>query len=452
MTVPTTLASRLSKLPRAKRRTLVEALTPRLTGYIPHEPTRRQQAFLLLTFREVLYGGAAGGGKSDALLMAALQYVDVPRYAALLLRRTFPQLTKADGLVPRSHEWLSNTDAKWHGEGNRWDFPSGARLEFGHLQYEKDKYNYQGPAYQYIGFDELTQFSRSMYLYLSSRLRRLEGSPVPLRLRGGSNPGGEGHDWVRERFVDIKSRESGAAFLPARLRDNPYLDRTDYAETLSRLEPYERQMLLEGDWDARPPSSIFRREWFEIVEALPAGLEERRRWDLASTAVAAGKDPDWTAGVRGGRAGGIFYVTDVRRTRADPAGVERFVSGTASEDGRGVPIVIEQEPGSAGKALIHHYVTNVLPRFAVRGKPTTGSKLSYWAPLAAQAEAGNVKLLRASWNVEFLRELEHLQRDDSHSHDDEADAASKLYQDLTTGVSWSDLYPPDEEKVDEESN
>ena len=117
---------------------------PPLARYCPNLPTvsTPQALFLLLDCREAFYGGAAGGGKSDALLMAALQFVDVPGYAALLLRRTYAELEKADGLIPRAEEWLAGTDARRLDGGKKWVFPSGARLEFGHVQDEGDRFNY----------------------------------------------------------------------------------------------------------------------------------------------------------------------------------------------------------------------------------------------------------------------------------------------------------------------
>jgi len=133
--------------------------TVRLNRYIPHEPTEKQAFFLLHAHSpEILYGGSAGGGKSDSLLMAALQYVDIPDYAALLLRRTYKELALPEAIMDRAHEWLNPTDAKWHEDAKTWEFPSGATLTFGYLEGPRDHYRYQSSAYQFVGFDELTQF------------------------------------------------------------------------------------------------------------------------------------------------------------------------------------------------------------------------------------------------------------------------------------------------------
>ncbi|GAF75153.1 unnamed protein product, partial [marine sediment metagenome] len=117
--------------------------TPRLTKWIPHQPTVKQQAFLKLWQTEAFYGGAAGGGKSDALLMAALQYVDVPDYAAILFRRTYADLALPGALMDRAGEWLGGTEAHWSGQDKRWTFPSGATLTFGYLDTDADRYRYQ---------------------------------------------------------------------------------------------------------------------------------------------------------------------------------------------------------------------------------------------------------------------------------------------------------------------
>ena len=233
--------------------------------FVPHKPHPKQRTFLLLADEpEVLYGGAAGGGKSDALLMAAAQYAHVPGYSALLLRRTFPDLYQADALIPRSKAWWLGRGPAWHEQLRRWTFPSGATVTFGYLDHDDAVYQYQGAAYQYIGIDELTQHTEFRYRYLFSRLRRPEAGPlaaVPLRMRAGSNPGGVGHDWVKRRFLDPRTRAAGAVFVPARLADNPSLDAEGYGRSLANLDPLTRAQLLAGDWDA-VAGGRFKRDWF----------------------------------------------------------------------------------------------------------------------------------------------------------------------------------------------
>ena len=223
-------------------------LSPRLTNAIPHAPTPKQAAFLILGGMEALYGGAAGGGKSEALLMAALQYVDVPGYAALLVRRRITDSSLPGALLARANEWMANSEARWNDSERTWTFASGATLTFGYLDRPQDKYRYQSSEFQFIGFDELTQFDEAEYTYLFSRLRRRTDLDVPLRMRGASNPGGVGHDWVRRRFL-LQGLEEGRWFIPARVDDNPHLDRAEYVRSLESLDPLTRAQLLEGDWD-----------------------------------------------------------------------------------------------------------------------------------------------------------------------------------------------------------
>ena len=231
------------------------------TKYIPHAPHAHQHAFLTLECREALYGGAAGGGKSDALLMAALQYVDRPGYAALLLRKTYKDLSLPGALMNRAESWLAPTDAHWTGDTKTWKFPSGATVSFGHLQHSSDKFQYQGAEFDFIAFDEASQFVEDDYTYLFTRLRRLEGSSIPVRMRCASNPGGIGHAWVKRRFVEPASR-GGRIFIPARLADNPSLDQDSYRQSLEEVDPVLRAQLLGGDWDVRPLSG---REYFSVA-------------------------------------------------------------------------------------------------------------------------------------------------------------------------------------------
>lgn len=227
--------------------------------WIPHEPYPKQAAFLALDDKEALYGGAAGGGKSDALLMAALMFVDTPGYNAILFRKTYSDLALPEAVMARSHEWLGGTEAKWDGANYRWTFPTGSTLSFGYLNHERDKYRYQSAAFQFIGFDELTQFPFENYSYLFSRLRKLTGVEIPLRMRAGTNPGGLGNDWVYERFIVDSQRP----FIPALLSDNPYIDQEEYRASLAELDETTRLQLEEGLWVTDPEGKPFIPSWWE---------------------------------------------------------------------------------------------------------------------------------------------------------------------------------------------
>lgn len=413
----------VASLPPLEREALSRALEPRLTKYIPHRPHPTQQAFLLLACKEALFGGAAGGGKSDALLMAGLQYVDTPGYAALILRRSFPDLNQRGALIPRSKEWLFPWESEgvaWNGQEHQWTFPTDdpyrpAVLRFGHADHPDDVVRlYQGSEYHFIGIDEVTQWEEGMVEYLISRIRKAEGDPIPLRFRASANPGGIGHQWVKDRYIGTPAepvRHPKRVFVPSKLEDNPSIGR-DYEETLADIkDPVLRAQLRHGDWETRPAGKMFRKEWFKVVDAMPEGVAWVRYWDLAATEPKPEKkdDPDWTAGAKVGvhtdeTGASRVLVADVRRDRLSPAGVEALVRATAEEDGRDVPIWIEQEPGSGGKNTIHTYTTRVLFGWSVQGHPKTNSKAEMWRPLAAQAEAGNVLLKRGAWNGWWLEE------------------------------------------------
>lgn len=262
----------------------------RLPAFLPHWPHPPQEAFLWLDVEEAFYGGAAGGGKSDALLMAALQYVHVPGYAALLLRKTHADLALPGAIMDRSKAWLAPiAGARWNDNEKQWRFPSGASLTFGYMQTSKDRYRYQGAEFQFVGFDELTQFEEIDYTYLLSRLRRPEAGPlatVPIRMRGAANPGGVGHGWVKRRFLDrlpfpddpqdTPERCKARVFVPAKLSDNPSVDQVAYRAALSGLDPQTRAQLLEGDWNAREPGDWVFPKGLDAVMALGAELDAER--------------------------------------------------------------------------------------------------------------------------------------------------------------------------------
>lgn len=249
---------------------------PRLR-YNTFPPSPKQAAFLAWQGREALFGGAGGGGKSIALLMAALQFADVPGYNAVIFRRTLTDLELPDGLIDVSKDWLDTTHAQWNGNKRRWTFPSGAILQFAYMNHYGSERRYKSTQFQFIGFDEITEFPwEEQYLYLFSRLRRgvqtteqaistygqapcgLTLADIPLRVRSATNPGGPGHSWVYQRFVD-KTNLDRRPFLPSLLSDNPGIDADEYRAALAELPEVERRRMEEGDWDVvEVPGALWR--------------------------------------------------------------------------------------------------------------------------------------------------------------------------------------------------
>lgn len=403
---------------------------------LPHNPHPKQQAFLSwTTTREALFGGAAGGGKTDTLLIAALQYVCVPGYSALLLRQTFPQLSGPDGFIDRTTEWLKDQGATYNVTNKRWTFPSGATLTLGHCERDEDRYNFQSFAYQFVGVDELTQWATDrVYLYIGfSRVRKpspdkslkacskcgMTLADVPLRVRAASNPGGRGNDWVYDRF--ILNPEGDRKFMPALISDNPSLDQQAYAESLQELDAVERARLLEGNWEVTEKGGMFEQDWFDYVDYPPDDIKKLRFWDLAATAEAKGKDPDWTVGALVGLSDGRYYILDIQRMRGTPADVERRVKKTAEMDGTGVPIWMEQEPGSGGVNTIDYYARGALVGYAFKGVRSTGTKVERARVFSSAAEMGNVRLMKGRWNKTLIDECVQFPKG---GHDDQVDAVS----------------------------
>jgi hypothetical protein len=219
----------------------------------PHEGP--QELFCRSGAFEVLYGGAAGPGKTECLVMLPTRFIGHPRFRGLLLRRTFPQLRE---IIDRTFRYYPSIGGVYRATDHRWVFPSGATIELGHMQHADDKYNYQGREYHFVGFDELTQFLRDQYLYLFSRARSTIPELPPL-IRATCNPGGPGHNFVFSRFVSgvpnkvRVDRDTGLTrlFIPGTLYDNPTLINTDpnYVKRLEALPEVEKRRLLYGDWD-----------------------------------------------------------------------------------------------------------------------------------------------------------------------------------------------------------
>ena len=216
-----------------------------------------QTEFLAAAETDVLYGGAAGGGKSYAMLVDPLRYAHREAHRALILRRSMPELRE---LIDKSRELYPKAfpGCKYREVEKLWNFPSGAKIEFGFLERDADVYRYQGQAYSWIGFDEITHLPTEFsWNYLASRLRTTDREIIPY-MRCTANPGGVGAHWVKKRYIDpcipdtSFEGEDGLTrkFIPARLEDNPYLAEDGrYEQMLKALPPTQRRQLLEGNWD-----------------------------------------------------------------------------------------------------------------------------------------------------------------------------------------------------------
>jgi predicted phage terminase large subunit-like protein len=406
---------------------VLEYLQPKEPLFCPEEPSITQKVFLRTYAMEALFGGAAGGGKSSALLMAAMQYVDVPNYSAILFRRTYADLALPGALMDRFKTWIGGQDEiHWNANSYVATFPSGARISFGYLNNTNDYLRYKGSEFQFIGMDEVTEIRESDYRYLFSRLRRPATGPlsqVPLRMRSASNPA---PNWVRQRFI-VEGKETGRIFVPSLLTDNPGIDADSYRQALTALDPIERRRLEMGDWWSTTLGTMFDRTNFTIIDStevpnVTSAARAVRFWDLAATEPShSNPNPDWTVGTLMIFDQGIAYVLDVRKIRAKGEKVEALIAQTAAEDGRMVAIRIEQEPGSSGKALIDQYARYVLPGYDLSGIRATGDKVTRARPFSAAVANGNVRIVRAPWLTDWLDEMASFP--EACDHDDQVDSA-----------------------------
>lgn len=437
-----------------------------------------QEMFLGTPADIAIYGGAAGGGKSFALLMEPLRHVAKGEFKAVIFRRTSKQVKNEGGLWDASAALYGTIGGRAKESELSWKFPSGASISFGHLEHEKNKYDWQGSELAFIGFDELTHFTESQFFYLLSR-NRSTGRARPY-VRGTCNP--DADSWVADFirwWIDpetgypvpersgqlrwfVRDEDSliwgddkralelayagqvakSVTFIAASIENNQILTERDpgYRANLAALSSVDRERLLKGNWKIRPAAgAYFRRSWFSLVPMAPVEARRVRGWDLAASQREVGVSPDWTAGVRLARdAGGVFYVEHVERLQGTPNEVERAIRNLAESDGRETEIALPQDPGQAGKAQKLALI-RLLAGFRVKSQPVTGSKIVRAMPFSSQAEAGNVKLVEGPWNADFLNELENFP---TGRHDDQVDAVCEAFNALTqvSQKSQQDMY------------
>ena len=447
-----------------------------------------QERFLSSDADIIFYGGAAGGGKTMALLLESLRHVNIPKFRFVIFRRDTKQIKNPGGLWDAAKDLYIKVGAECKETALVADFPSGASGKFSHLEYEKDKYSWQGAELAFIGFDEVTHFTKSQFFYLMTRNRSTCG--VKPYIRATCNP--DSDSWVKELiswwldengeypdkskagivryfvnisgsmfweaspeelylsrrdyFDDLIAQSTGSGykdfiksftFIPSNIQDNKILMQTDpsYMANLLAQDPVHKEQLLNGNWKIKPSAgNFFRREWFDFVQHVPKTTKICRCWDLAATEITPQTpDPDRTASVKLGLGDdGYFYVLNVTRDALNPGAVEKLIIQTALDDGRAVPLSLPQDPGQAGKTQAWHYKSNMpqLNGYIINTYVVRRDKVTRASPVSALASRRQIKIVLGHWNEAFLSELENFP---DGKHDDQVDALSDAWLELSQG-------------------
>ena len=435
-----------------------------------------QEDFMASSADIVVYGGAAYGGKSFGLLLESLRHIEDPRYNGVIFRRESPQITSGGGLWDTASQIYPYLGGEAKEQKLTYIFPSKAYIKFTHLQHESDKLNHQGAAYVFLAFDELTHFTETQFWYLLTRNRPPSGCNLRPYCRCTTNP--ECDSWVRNLIswwideetgyaikersgiiryltrldneiiwvdkdwvgVDDKGRKNilpkSITFIPSSIEDNQIGMEADptYKSNLMAQDKVNRERLLLGNWNINYKGGMFNPTWFKIVDNPPEITRWVRYWDRAATIPKnEDDDPDYTAGGRVGMYGGDLYIDDMKRFRETSGKNEELIKSTANEDGYGVDIGYEVEPGSAGIDVANHYQTRVLKGYAVFLDRPTGNKIERCKPWCALTEQGHVYLVKGKWNRAFLAEAGTF----PFGKKDQIDSISGAYKLLTrTKVVW----------------
>jgi predicted phage terminase large subunit-like protein len=432
-----------------------------------------QEMFLNCTADIALYGGAAGGGKTYALLLENMKDTDNPKFGSVIFRRSMAQITTEGGLWDNTMDLYPRKGAmpKLTPRPTML-FPSGAKVAFAHLQYDETVLDWQGAQIPLICFDELTHFTRKQFFYMLSRNRSMSGAKS--RIRATTNP--DADSWVGdfiEWWIDDKGypipERSGViryfvvvsdevlwadsaqelvnsygikiehvksfTFIASSIYDNRILLEKDpgYLANLNALSTVEKGRLLQGNWKIKPSAGMyFKRDQAQLVAVPPSRIVKVcRAWDLAATIpTPENPSPDATAGVMIGKlADGRFIVLDVDHARLIASGVRTKIKNVAVADKNdygNVKIRLPQDPGQAGKEQAQSYVTH-LAGYSVKTQRVTGDKITRAEPFSSQWQAGNVLVLARPWNDAYFTELESFP---TGAHDDMVDASSDAFTEI----------------------
>ncbi len=431
----------------------------------------------------VLYGGAAGSGKSHAILMDALRFISDPDFYAVYFRSTTTQL---DGsLWPEAKRMYAQFGAVFREKDKTATFPSGAKLKFAYMELDKHKDGHQGIQYSAIYWDEFTHFSASQFHYLRSRGRSRAKNKSFMKCSMNPDRDHFVYDWVKPylypqdvpeedgtqdfekmkgcpdrslcnktRYFVMKGNDMWSywtkeelyevfpltreidimtyTFIAGTIDDNPILDELEptYRSALDNLPRVNRLRLRYGNWAVRPEGSgYFLREWCELVPQAPRSAVRVRAWDLAATLPSdVNPNPDWTAGVKMSKdKEGIYYIEHVIRFRDRPDGVNQQMCEAGVKDGTDVSIAVPQDAGAAGKSASLQQVRMLAEQGnTARVRPTHANKVTRFSPFSAMAEAGGVKIVEGDWNNLFFSELEAF-TGDGKTKDDQVDATSDAF-------------------------
>lgn len=437
------------------------------------KPLEGPQALFLSTTADIaLYGGAAGGGKTHALLMEGARYSDIGDAGAVFFRRNSTQITNEGGLWDEAIDMYMPLGGDPRQSPNySITFKSGFKCSFRHLQYDKDVFSYQGAQIPIQLWDELTHFTKKQFVYMLSRNRSMSG--IKPYVRATCNP--DKSSWVRELvdwwigkdgypiqersgvirwFINFENQfhwfESKAlakkqfpdldalsfTFIPSKLTDNKILMEKDpgYKAKLMALSRVDRERLLGGNWDVMPSAGMyFKQFYFHEVDSHPPLKKIVRAWDRAATEHKEGDsgDPDWTVGLKMGvDADGFYYILDIVRERLSPFKVEQLIKATASQDGRQVIVKAFQDPGAAGKNEADQFI-RMMAGYIVKVDKISVNKETAAKAVSAQAEAGNIKMLSSCRNkAAFYSETEDFPEG---KHDDIVDALSSAFNTIALG-------------------